>query len=99
MKYFLYKLIPPRSTFAKDMTREEKNLMDEHFAYWSNLMDRWCVIAFGPVEDSTGGYGIAILEADNDTDIEALGHNDPMIKAGAGFHFEICPMPQVVLRM
>lgn len=52
MKYFLYKLIPPRATFAKDMIREEKNLMDEHFAYWNSLMDRWCVIAFGPVDDA-----------------------------------------------
>lgn len=98
MNYFLYKLIPPRPTFAKDMTLEEKTLMDEHVAYWNDLMNRWCVIAFGPVEDPSGGYVIAILEADDDTGIEALGKNDPMIKAGAGFHFAICPMLRIFVR-
>jgi hypothetical protein len=34
MSHFLYKLIPPRSTFPGDMTEAEGAIMQEHFAYW-----------------------------------------------------------------
>lgn len=33
MSFFLCKLIPPRPTFARDMTQAEAKLMQEHVAY------------------------------------------------------------------
>jgi len=64
MKYFLFKLIPPRSTFAQDMTETEAKLMQEHAVYWKGLMDRGLVIIFGPVADPKGTYGVAIVEVE-----------------------------------
>lgn len=98
MKHFLYRLIPPRPTFHQDMTSDEKCLMEEHFAYWNSLMETWSVVAFGPVEDAFGGCGIAILETDDDADVEAFGENDPPIKSQTGFHFTISPMPRIFVR-
>jgi hypothetical protein len=36
---FLYKLIPPRLTFAQDMTEAERKVMQEHATYWKCLID------------------------------------------------------------
>jgi hypothetical protein len=43
-KYFVLKLIPPRPTFAQDMTEEEKKIMKEHGAYWIGLMNQGIAI-------------------------------------------------------
>jgi len=97
MKYFLCKLIPPRPTFAQDMTDAEAKLMQQHVAYWKGLMDRGLVIVFGPVADPKGVYGVSILELEEE-DVNALTMNDPTIKANVGFHFEVYPMDRAVLR-
>ncbi len=98
MKYFLYKLIPPRPTFAQDMKEAEARLMQEHAAYWKGLMDRGLVVAFGPVLDPKGGYGVGIVELEDAADANDLGVNDPTIKANIGFRFEMYPMPRVIAR-
>lgn len=97
MKYFLFKLIPPRPTFPADMTPAEAKLMQEHSAYWRDLMGKGFVIAFGPVSDPKGAYGIAVVQFEEDADANVLGTNDPTIKANFGFKFEVYSMPQVVL--
>jgi hypothetical protein len=98
MSYFAYKLIPPRPTFAQDMTEAEANLMREHVAYWTDLAARKIAIVFGPVADPHRAWGLAVVQAADEPEARALGTNDPTIKAGAGFQFEVYPMPQVVLR-
>ena len=53
MKYFLYKLLPPRPTFPQDMTEAEGELMQEHINYWKTLVDKRIAVIFGPVADPT----------------------------------------------
>jgi uncharacterized protein YciI len=98
MMYFLYKLIPPRPTFPKDMTEAEGELMQEHINYWKNLADRRIAIVFGPVEDPKGVYGIAIIETDDETIAHGIRINDPAVKHNVGFKSEIHLMPEVILR-
>ena len=62
MKYFLYKLLPPRPTFPQDMTEAEGELMQEHVNYWKILVDKRLAVIFGPVADLRGIYGLAIIE-------------------------------------
>ena len=97
MKYFLCKLIPPRPTFPADMTKAEARLMQEHSAYWRHLMSKGLVIVFGPVADPKGSYGIAVIQLEDDADVNSLCRNDPTIKADIGFKFEVYTMPQAVL--
>ena len=96
MNYFLYKLNPPRLSFPADMTPAERTLMQEHAVYWRGLMQNGWVIAFGPVADSKGAYGIAILRLEDGSNANPLCANDPVIRADAGFSFELHPMPSVV---
>ena len=98
MKYFLYKLISPRSTFAQDMTEAEAKLMQEHGAYWGDLADKEIAVIFGPVLDPKGAWGLGVVEAKDESEVRALGANDPLIKSSVGFQFEVYPMLQAVLR-
>ncbi len=97
MKYYLFKLIPPRPTFPADMTPIEAKLMQKHSEYWQNLMRKGLVVVYGPVSDPRGSYGIAVLQLDDDMDANTLGADDPTVKANVGFQFEIHSMPRVVL--
>lgn len=96
IKRFLYQLIPPRPTFAQDMTETERKVMQEHALYWKDLTDKRIAVAFGPVLDPKGVWGLAIVEAANEQDVRALGANDPAVKAG--LTFEVYPMPGAIVR-
>jgi uncharacterized protein len=98
MTYFLYKLIPPRQTFPKDMTDAEGKLMQEHINYWKNLADRGIAIVFGPVSDPKDVYGLAIIETEDETIAHDIRINDPAIKRNVGFKSEIHLMPEVISR-
>ncbi|HZT03761.1 MAG TPA: YciI family protein [Steroidobacteraceae bacterium] len=95
MRYFFFKLNPPRANFAVEMTPEEQRLMQEHVAYWSGLLGKGMAVAFGPVLEPSGVYGICIVRLDEGTDPQQLAADDPTIKANVGFKFDIFPMPNV----
>ena len=75
--YFALKLIPPRESFTQDMTPDEQNIMHQHVAYWTDLMNKGKVIAFGPVLDPKGGYGLGIVCVDNEEELNLLMKDDP----------------------
>ena len=54
MPHFFFKIIPPRPTFAQDMTADERGLMMQHAAYAKDLFDRGQLLAYGPVLDPGG---------------------------------------------
>lgn len=93
-KRFLYKLVPPRPTFAQDITEAEKKVMQEHAIYWKDLIEKRIALVFGPVLDPKGTWGVAIVEMTDEQDVHALGTNDPAVKAG--LTFEVYPMPGAV---
>jgi uncharacterized protein len=95
--HFLIKLIPPRPSFALDMTDEEKRLMQEHVVYWTGLADNGVALLFGPVLDPSGSYGIGVVEVENEEDVKVLAANDPVTKSGRQFRHEAYMMPQVVV--
>jgi uncharacterized protein YciI len=99
-QYFLYKLIPSRQTFAQSMTEAEGAIMQRHVSYWSRLFANGAgsVVAFGPVADPNGGYGIAIVDAESRADVERLVQGDPAIQSNAGFRSEIYAMPRAFAR-
>jgi uncharacterized protein len=98
MAYFLCKLNPPRPTFAQDMTAEERTIMQQHVAYWTKLADEDIAIAFGPVADPAGTWGVGILRVGTEAEAQAIRAEDPTMKSGLGFRFEPFPMPRLILR-
>ena len=72
--------------------------MDEHVAYWTALLDGGVAVAFGPVADPAGFWGLALVEAGSETQAAALAGADPIMLADAGFRYDIQPMPNTIAR-
>ena len=96
MSGYLFKLIPPRHDFAFTMSEEEKTTMLEHVRYWGELAATGQTLAYGPVHDPTGGYGIGIVLAENAQDAERIRDGDPVMRSSHGFRTEIFPLLRLV---
>jgi uncharacterized protein len=96
-RHFLIKLIPPRTTFAQDMTDAEKRLMQEHVAYWTSLAAKGVALLFGPVLDPAGSYGIGVVRVEKEEDVHVITANDPVAKSGSQFRHAAYVMPQVIV--
>jgi uncharacterized protein len=95
--HFVYKLIPPRPTFAADMSETEGQIMAQHIDYWRGLTDRGTAIVFGPVVDPAGVWGLAVVEAESEADVLALGKEDPAVKSEMS-GFQVFAMPDAIVR-
>jgi hypothetical protein len=94
--YFLCRLIPPRPSFAKDMTPPEAKAMHEHVAYWTDLLGKGKAIAFGPVMDPKGPWGVGIVSVSDKEELRELQENDPAIRERIGLSYEAYEMPRLV---
>src|SRR5262245_26217796 len=97
MAFFHCRLIAPRASFAFDMTENERAVMTEHVAYHSGLAEKGIALLFGPVLDPKGPWGLGIFETDDEATLQKLLAEDPAIKSGLGFSYEVLPMMQAVL--
>jgi len=90
-QHYFVKLIPPRPTFAQDMTDEEKLLMQEHVRYTHENFTAGKVLLYGPVMATDGPFGIAVLEVADEAAARQFIENDATVQAGLN-KFELCPM-------
>lgn len=94
MNFFL-KLNPPRASFMMDMSEAERNIMQQHVAYWKPYVEDGTVIVLGPVMDPKGGFGIAVVEVESEEVIKELMAKDP---ANGMNTYEYYPMRAVTNR-
>jgi uncharacterized protein YciI len=80
--HFIYLIHPPRPTFVADMTPEEREIMGRHAAYWQRFVDSGQMVVFGPVLDSTGSWGLGVLEAEDEEEVRAFAAGDPVVVTG-----------------
>jgi uncharacterized protein len=97
-KFFFVRLLPPRPTFPMDMTDQERQVMNEHVGYWTQRLKEGVAVAFGPVGDPKGAWGLGLIEVDSADQVKTFEANDPVIKAGLGFQYEVLPMMQAIVR-
>ncbi len=93
METFFCKLIPPRASFASDMSPEEAQLMQQHAEYLRGLLARGSVVTFGVVANPSGAFGMAVVEVADQAEVQQLTANDPVIRSERGFRYEVCAMP------
>jgi uncharacterized protein YciI len=93
--YFLYSLIRPRRDFPADATDAESATMRAHAQYWRPLVEQGTVLVFGPVNGLGDVGGIAVIAADTEDTVKALGMNDPAVTSGLTT-FRICAMPRAI---
>jgi hypothetical protein len=80
------------------MTADEGAIMQEHFGYWEGLIKGRQAVAYGPVMDPKGTYGIAVVEVEDEAAANAIAASDPAITSNAGFSFELHQMPDAIVR-
>ena len=76
-QHYFVKLSPQRATFAQDMTADERKVMQEHVVYWTGLMQQGIAVAFGPVMDPAGVYGVGIVKTEGEAQLRLLIDGDP----------------------
>ena len=91
---FLYRLLPPRPTFAQDMSSAEADVMQRHVAYWQDLLNRDVALAFGPVLDPEDPWGLGLLDLEDEQAARAIGGSDPAVASGT-CTYEVLPMQLV----
>ena len=82
MATFVFRLKAPRPTFAVDMTDDEREIMGRHAAYWQPLVAEGRMVVFGPVLDSTGSWGLGVVEGDDEDELRAFAAGDPAVTTG-----------------
>jgi uncharacterized protein YciI len=92
-KYFVLHLLPSRPDFAQTMNDEERQIMMQHITYWTKLMNEGKVLVFGPVIDPKEIYGLGIISADDEAEVESFIAGDPAAKIN---RYEYFPMKAVV---
>jgi len=92
--YFFIRTQNPRPTFHLDMTTEERETMTKHVAYWSEFGAKGVAVAFGPVMDPKGVYGIGIYEVQDEPEMTRMLDNDP---AKGLLKYEVFMMPRLVI--
>ena len=79
---FVFRLIPPRPSFALDLSDEEREIMGRHAAHWQPFIDSGQMVVFGPVLDDTGSWGLGVVEADDEEELRAFAASDPVVTTG-----------------
>lgn len=82
MATFVFRLQAPRPNFALDMTDAEREIMGRHAAHWQPLVEAGRMVVFGPVLDSTGSWGLGVVEAEDEDQLRAFAAEDPVVTTG-----------------
>jgi uncharacterized protein YciI len=97
MGFYLFKFVPHKPNFMVTMTDDERAIVYEHVAYWQQFTDNGTAVMFGPVDDPAGGWGVAIVETDDETLPAAIRADDPVVLADLG-PVDIYPIPNAIGR-
>jgi len=92
--YVFVRSTNPRPTFHLDMTADEKTAMQAHVAYWMQKARDGIAVAFGPVLDPKGVYGIGIYRVDDVAHMRRLLADDP---ARDILQYDVFEMPRAVV--
>jgi uncharacterized protein YciI len=82
MSTFVFRLNAPRPTFALDMSDEEREVMGRHAAHWQPYIESGQMVIFGPVLDSTGSWGLGVVQSDNEDELRDFAARDPVVTTG-----------------
>jgi uncharacterized protein len=93
----VFRLIAPRPTFALDMTEAEREIMAQHAAYWRPRIEAGQMVAFGPVLEQSGSWGLGVVEAEDEEELRAFAAGDPAVTT-ATVSIEIGKMPAGFVR-
>jgi uncharacterized protein YciI len=80
LKEFVYLIRPTRENIMDTMTQEESEIMDQHFEYLKDLLEKEQLIMAGPCLDAA--FGICVIAADSWDSAQKIMENDPAVSNG-----------------
>ena len=92
-QFYAVYLKPSRPAFAMTMSDNERAIMVQHVAYWTEKLKQGKVYAFGPVIDPKEIYGLGVVAVENEKELKDIIASDP---AGKINKYEYFPMKAVV---
>src|SRR5688500_19515018 len=51
-------------------------------SYWQGLLERDVAVAFGPVYDPRGSWGLGLLDVEDEQEARAVADADPAVESG-----------------
>ncbi|MCL2711969.1 MAG: YciI family protein [Methanomassiliicoccaceae archaeon] len=78
VKYFAVIFPNPRPTFPRDLSDDEKKIVEEHRKFWRVLIDEGRGIISGPILKPNAAFGFSVLTADSAEHAASLVKDDPM---------------------
>jgi uncharacterized protein YciI len=58
--------------------------MGRHAAHWQPFIDSGQMVVFGPILDSTGSWGLGVIEAEDEDELRAFAAGDPVVTTQTG---------------
>jgi uncharacterized protein len=80
MEEYVYLIRANREHFIDTITNEESIIMEEHFHYLKDLLEKEMLIMAGPCLD--GAFGICVIKADSSDSAQKIMENDPAVASG-----------------
>jgi hypothetical protein len=80
------------------MNDSERRVMQEHAMYWRGKAEKGSAVIFGPVADPKGPWGLGIVDAADEAELQILIAADPAITSTIGMHYETYPMLRAIVR-
>jgi hypothetical protein len=97
MSWYLYRLHAHRPDFAETMTATEMATMREHVEYWRGPLAGGRVLIYSPVADPDHSWGMCVVRAESEAELEALRAGDPAYLADIGrIDWLLLPLPVVI---
>lgn len=93
--YFFCRLVLSRAIIAKSMTPAERQIINQHVAYWEAQAQAGRVLIMGSVKDERGAWGLLILSAQSRAEAENMLLMDPAISARSAIAYQIHPVPKL----
>ncbi len=94
-KYFVYVVKPPRENFPDTITKEEADIVSEHFYYLKDLLEKKVMLLVGRTQ--AGDFGICVFECDSPEKASEIMAGDPAVKKGV-FTAEVYPFNLALFR-
>ena len=69
------------------MSDEEMLIMRQHIGYWKSYIQKGTMVVFGPIFDPEGMYGLGVVSAENDEELQLMLDNDPGIAINSYEHY------------
>jgi uncharacterized protein YciI len=68
------------------MSDEEREIMARHADHWRPWVESGQMVVFGPVLDSSGSWGLGVVEAgdEEEEEVRAFAARDPVVTTGTG---------------